>query len=246
MSKAKDRVVGAAAALALCAGIANAGLSSIVLDITAQVGGQVAHFSVPQSAGVWSGQTFSWSLTQPVSIMTSTGASLGVLTDASVFVVEDPVVAINFNIASTAQNTSFTITSPVLSFPAMSGAVGAASAAVSVTDLLGDGATLTPSGAGAYLAQYNGALPGGTNFATLVNAPVVAAPFSTTTISQEFPGGGNYAPIGGSIADISAQWQFTISPDDLASGTGVFTVIPAPASLALVGLAGLVAGRRRR
>lgn len=245
MNKIAGRVVGAAAVLAL-AGAANAGLSNIVLDITAEVNGQIAHFEVPQSAGTWSGQTFSWNLTQPVQITTTTGASLGVLTQASVFVIEDPVVAINFNIASTAQNTSFTITAPVLSFPTLTGAIGTASAAVSVTDLLGDGATLTPTGAGAYAANYNGGFPGGTNFATLLNSPVVAAPFSTTTVSQDFPGGGGFVPVGGAISDISAQWNFTISPDDLASGTGVFTVVPAPASLALIGLGGLVAGRRRR
>jgi uncharacterized protein (TIGR03382 family) len=246
MSTNVIRVVGAAAGLALVAGAASAGLSNIVLDIRAEVGGQVAQFSVPQSAGTWNGQVFTWNLAQPVPIQTAGGVTLGVLTDASVHVIQDPVVAINFNIASTALNTAFTITSPVLSFSAISGAVGSASAAVSVTDLLGDGATLTPGGAGAYRAQYNGALPGGTNFATLVNAPVVAGAFSTTTFSQDFPGGGGFVPIAGSVADISAQWDFTISPDDLASGTGVFTVIPAPASAALLALGGALVGRRRR
>lgn len=240
------RVVGGIAGLAVCAGAASAGLSDIVLDIRAQVGGQMAQFSVPQSAGSWSGQTFTWNLAQPVEIKTPGGVTLGVLTDAWVVVIEDPVVSVNFNITSTALNTSFTVTSPVLSFPAMSGAVGAASAAVTVTDMLGDGATLTPNAGAAYRAQYNGALPGGTNFASLINAPVVAGPFSTATMVQEFPGGGAFAPIAGSVSDISAQWNFTMSPDDLASGTGVFTVIPAPASLALLGMGGLLAGRRRR
>lgn len=236
----------AGAAMAMIAGAASAGLSNIVLDIHASFGGQTAQFQVPQSAGVWTGQTYNWHLTQPIAISTSTGVPLGMLTDAAIFVIQDPVVSVSFNIVSTAQNTAFTITAPVLSFPAIGSAVGAASAGVSVTDLGGDGATLTPAGSGAYVAQYNGALPGGSNFATLINNPIVAGSFGTTTVSHEFPGAGTFAPIAASVADISAQWQFTLSPDDLASGTGVFTVVPAPATAALMGLGALVVGRRRR
>ena len=139
----------AGAAMAMIAGAASAGLSNIVLDIHASFGGQTAQFQVPQSAGVWTGQTYNWHLTQPIAISTSTGVPLGMLTDAAIFVIQDPVVSVSFNIVSTAQNTAFTITAPVLSFPAIGSAVGAASAGVSVTDLGGDGATLTPAGSGA-------------------------------------------------------------------------------------------------
>ncbi len=236
----------AAGAVALIAGAASAGLSHIILQIQADVNGQVGTFSVPQSAGTWTGTSFSWTLAAPTPIMSRTGLQLGIVTDASVFVIEDPVVAVNFNIVSTAANTNFTIASPLLSFPTMTGAVGAASAAVSVTDLFGDGATLTPSGGGAYSAEYNGLVPTGTNFATLLDSAVTAGAFSTATASDEFPGGGLFAPIAGNISDISARWQFTLSPDDLASGTGVFTVVPAPSALAVVAVGGLLAGRRRR
>lgn len=235
-----------AGALAAMAGVANAGLSQVILEVQAEVNGQIGTFSVPQSAGTWTGTNFNWTLTQPVSIMSALGVELGVVESASVVVFADPVVAVNFNIASTSQNTNFTISSPLLSFPTLTNAEGSASAAVSVTDLLGNGATLTPMGAGAYAANYNGLIPGGSPFATLLGSPVVAAPFSTANASQDFPGGGLFVPIAGSINDISARWQFTMSPDDLASGTGVFTVIPAPASIGLIALGGLVGGRRRR
>lgn len=236
-----------------CAGIvgalastSSAGLSSIVLEIQAEFGGQVGFFSVPQSAGVWSGTNYNWQLTSPMSIMSPTGVSMGVLSEASVHVIEDPVIAVNFNIISTQQNTNFTIASPLLSFPAMGSALGTASAGVSVTDLFGDGATLTPTGGGAYNAQYNGLVPGGTSFATLLSTPLVAGAFSTVTASEDFPGGGGFVPIAGSVADISARWQFTLSANDLASGTGVFTVVPAPSAIGLLALGGLLGGRRRR
>lgn len=236
----------AAGAVALAAGAANAELSQIVLQIQAEVNGQVGTFSVPQSAGTWTSTSFFWNLAAPAPILTSTGVQLGLVTNASVFVVDDPIVAINFNIVSTAANTNFTIASPLLSFPTLNNAQGTASAAVSVTDLMGDGATLTPVGGGAYAAEYNGLVPTGTNFATLIDSPVIAGAFSTTTISEDFPGGGIFVPIAGNVDDISARWQFTLSPDDLASGTGVFTVVPAPSALAVVAVGGLLAGRRRR
>lgn len=236
-------VVGAIAALA---GSAHAGLSQIILEVHAEVNGMTGTYQVPQSAGVWTGQQFVWQLQQPAPIVSSTGQTLGMIQNAAVFVVEDPIIAVNFNIASTALNTSFTISSPLLSFPTIGSAIGSASAAVSVTDLGGDGATLTPNGPGAYNAHYNGLVPGGTTFADLLAGPVIAAPFSTANASQDFPGGGGFVPIAGAVSDMSARWDFTLSPNDIASGTGVFTVIPAPSAIGVIALGGLLAGRRRR
>lgn len=241
------RVGAAVAALAAAACVANAGLSQIILDVEVNVNGQTGTLQVPQSAGTWNGQQFTWNLPEPVDIMSSTtGQFLARVSEAHVFVIEDPVVDVFFSVASTQQNTSFTVTSPLLSFPTLNNAMGTASAAVSVTDLGGDGATLTPSGLGAFQAQYNGLAPFGTPFADLIGAPVVAPAFSTVTVSDEFPGGGGLVPIVPALDDISARWNFTMSPGDLASGTGVFTVVPAPAGLAVLGVAGLGFGRRRR
>jgi hypothetical protein len=116
---------------------------------------------------------------------------------------------------------------------------------VSVTDTNGDGATLAANGAGMYRSQYNGVFPTGTDFATLLASPVSAAGFSTVTSSEDFMGGA-FVPIGTTVDDISAAWQISLTAFDQASGTSVFTVVPAPGSMALLGAGTLLAARRRR
>ena len=139
------------------------------------------------------------------------------------------------------QNTVFTVDSAVLGFAPLANAVGRATAAVSVTDLNGDGASFTPTGTGAYGSYYNG---GGTLFQELLPGAVVAAANSTATASDVFPAVG-YQSIGTTLTDIQSDWNFTLSAGDLASGTSEFEVIPAPAS-AVLGLAALAGLRRRR
>jgi uncharacterized protein (TIGR03382 family) len=147
-----------------------------------------------------------------------------------------------------AMDTEFTITSALLSFGTpIDPASGRATAAVTVTDLLGNGAQLTGlgPGGGAYVAGYNGLVPGGSTFAELI--PSLAAPaFSSNAVDSDFPGGGAFAAIAGGVNDMSAQFNFTLSANDLASGTSNFEIIPAPATMALLGVGALLGRRRRR
>ncbi len=172
--------------------------------------------------------------------------------ETSVTYVQDPVINLNFSVQAGGNPTTFHIASALLTFPTIANAQGAASAAISVTDSLGDGATLTGIGAtgGAYLAQYNGFAganpPAGTTFAEL-HPLITVAPFGTATASADVPMGGGFAPIAAPVSDMSALVSFELTPFDLASGTSVYTIIPEPASLALVVLCGgLVVGHRRR
>ena len=57
---------------------------------------------------------------------------------------------------------------------------------------------------------------------------------------------GSFQPTGIDVTSISASWDFTLSAFDSATGTSTFTIVPAPASAALLGLGGLAAARRRR
>ncbi len=147
-------------------------------------------------------------------------------------------VNLGFNVAAGFLNTSFAIDAADVNFPAFGSVTGSASASVSVTSTnFGSGATLSPDGVGVYNASYNL----GTTFADLFQANLTAASLTTETYDADFAG-----PIAGSVDNIDAAWGFTLSAFDLASGTSTFTVVPTPASAALLGLGGLVAARRRR
>jgi len=198
-------------------------------------------FSVSWDDGSWDGTTWTYELTNSVDL----GA--GVVEGATIVVSNSnrsggQTVSLNFNVAAGGANTVFGISSGLANV-GYATAMGRASAAVSVTDTTGNGATLSPDGGSMYTAMYNGAP--GSAFANLLGSGVNAGAFSTATANAEFPGGGNYAAIGGAVADISAQWTFAVSALDLAAGTSVFTVVPAPGSVALLGLAGLAIRRRR-
>jgi hypothetical protein len=159
-----------------------------------------------------------------------------------------PTVNLNFAVMAGAVQTEFTISSALLSFNTpISPAEGRASAAISVTDVLGNGANLTgaASNGGSYIAQYNGLVPTGTTFAELI--PGLSAPgFGSNAVAQDFPGGGAFAPIGAAVSNMSSQFHFTLSAFDQASGTSTFEIVPAPATLALLGIGALLGRRRRR
>ncbi|MHB9038345.1 MAG: hypothetical protein ACYC64_16950 [Armatimonadota bacterium] len=154
----------------------------------------------------------------------------------------DPVITLNFVVLSGTSNTSFTISSALLSFPAIN-AEGTASAGVTVTDINGDTATATGliPGSKFYEAAYNGS----SVFAKLVTSPIVAAAYGSTTGSENVP-----PWVGmGSVSSMQSKFSFSLTPGDSASGTSVYTIreVPEPTCLGVLamGLVGLAAGRRR-
>jgi hypothetical protein len=186
--------------------------------------------------------TYNWEAAEPMSIMNSSGQVIATLAEASEMIIGDPVINLNFLVIAGNADTTFTITSALLSFPAMPGAVATASAQIGSTDLDGNGVTVTGQYAGntkGYRADYNGLVPGGTNFAELVDNQAGAA-FTSNIRSETRPQAGI-----GNVVDMSSQFQFTVSANDQASGTSIYVVTPEPASLALLALGGLVALRRR-
>ena len=163
---------------------------------------------------------------------------------------EDPMVVANFNVAAGIVNTTFTVTSSLLSFPTITNGVAIASAAISVTDsaTFGDVGQVSivglQPGGNAFSARFNG----NTNaFSHLIATGAQAiSPGGTVAFvgqSASFPA---YDPVAGSVFDMQSQFNFTLSRFDRAAGTSTFEVIPAPGTLALLGLGGLVASRRRR
>jgi len=125
---------------------------------------------------------------------------------------------------------------------------GRATASLGVTDENGDGVSLVgvgEVGIGAYRAQYNGFVPDGTTFASLVNE-VTAGPGGSGSGSQTLPEGSGYATIFDDVSDMSAIFDFTLTAEDAASSTTSYRILPEPSSaLGLMVLAGLALARRR-
>ncbi|MDX9911909.1 MAG: PEP-CTERM sorting domain-containing protein [Phycisphaerales bacterium] len=237
------------AAVAAFAGLAQAGISQNVLSIDVSWEGGSTTWSLDREqlqqdpndpAHFW------WEPSSDIQIASGIELRRGTGSDRTrIEIFEDPEVIVNFNVFSAQQNSVFTVNSALVSFAQLNNPVGVASAAVSVTDLSGNGATYTPNGLGgqAYTAFYNTST---SEFAQLLSSPLTTLPFSTNSYSQDFPIAGTQG-IAGSVDDISARWTFTLSQNALATGTSVFTVVvPTPASGLLLGAGVLVAGRRRR
>ncbi|MCC7390133.1 MAG: hypothetical protein IT431_15340 [Phycisphaerales bacterium] len=247
MSKLNTGLVCAVVAIAGLAGGASADLTNEVFVLSAQVGGQNGSFMATLEDGYFDNDgNFFWTLDSEIEIQGDNGDVLATLSGASLIVMQDPVISMNFNVQAANQNTIFSVHSGLLSFAQIASPIGAASAGVTVTDINGNGATLSPDGSSIYASQYNGNYPNGTPFADLLNSAVSAGAFQTGSASDEYPGGGNFVSIGVPVDSMSAAWTFTLSPYDVASGTSTFVVIPNPAGASLLGLAGLAACRRRR
>jgi len=233
-------------------GIASAATGEIsdpVFSITATNANGTGTTTFGVDEGQWDGDTFSFELNDAYEIWNEAGtALLAEVKSISTTVIEDPVVEINFNVVAANMETAFMVDSTLLSFPALNAPTGKATAGITITDQNGDGASLTGDlGDGnAYRAVVNGSPGVGDDVATLVG-DFSAGSFSSNTSNGAFDdGNGGFVALSGPISSISAQFQFTVSPFDAASGTSVFTVVPAPASVSLIGVGLLAATRRRR
>jgi hypothetical protein len=247
----------ASAALLLASSGAFASMSEYCFSIraTATINGQLqtALFQVrSDSAEVYYDEvsgTYGWDLQSPLDLVSQEGTLLGVLRQGSIRAIEDPVVSVNFAVSAGAVMTSFDITSTQLSFANINSATGSASAAFSANDDSGDG-LVTVSHAGSflnnalYVARYNNvALPlDGTDFG---GGLLVSGPYSHPAVTGDAGSVPNQV-IPGTISNMQAGFQFTVTPGDFVSGTSTFTVVPAPGAVGLLGLAGLIVSRRRR
>jgi uncharacterized protein (TIGR03382 family) len=227
-----------------------ADISDIVLRIEATNEMGTAVFEGHLSDGTWyEGREYIWESRTPIMMLNQSGQVIASFNGGRVRCVDDPIVQLNFSVSAGTLNTTFTITSPLLSFAAISNAEGRASAGVTATDIDGNGATVMPANQPSlYTSRYNGAVPGGTLFADLIDGPVAAPAFDTNSASEDFPGGGLFTPVAGAVSDMSSRFRFSLTANDDASGTSTYEIrpIPAPGAVTLLGLGGLLAGRRRR
>ena len=229
--------------LVWCVTPAQAGISAISFEVTASssLGSGTYQIEMGLTNHDLVTDTWWWTLASPLSIMD--GLNTIATIDAASFVyIGDPQVNFDFTVTAGAAVVEITVSSALLSFTTINSASGSASASLELVDAGGGGASLFGLGPGgaAYLAQYNGFVPGGTAFANLLTTPL-SGPSSAT---ESFPVSG-FAAIGVPVFDMSAQFHFSLSANDQAIGSSSFEIIPAPGALGLLAI-GLIGSRRRR
>lgn len=218
------------------------GAAFVIEATNAQGTGQVV---VPIEFGVVgdNGESYTYSLPSALTITSQSGQEIATLLSFNEFMLADPQVSLGFSVQSGVSDTTFTISTALLSFPSLNSPIGTASGSLTVTDTNGDGATLSGiDGAPIYEWDYNGFVPGGTTFASFINSVVAGPNFSNV-------GNGSLGPsvIPGSVSDMSGRVSFNLSANDLASGTGVFVIqIPTPGAMGFATIAGLVLLPKRR
>lgn len=244
-----------AAAGMLAASTANADLLGMVSvkAFNADTNGQIGDAFTAQVTGEWVNGHLIWNWSGEASFGSDSNPNNNAkLTEIGLDLFADPIVNSNFNVSAGAFNTTFVIDSVILAFPTIGAAeaYGRASAQIGVTASVGLGApgvTLTglQSGGTAYAAYFN-APPSPTGPSGSLFSNLITGGFSAGSTSYTASTGLGYLPLGVDANDISSQFRFSLSAFDRAAGSSTFEVIPAPGTLALLGLGGLVAGRRRR
>jgi hypothetical protein len=236
-----------AVALLGCASTALGDLSDIVFSVVAENRSGRATFQAHISEGSWDSQrrTYTWRLPQPVELRDEEGDLIAVLQQGSTLVRKNPQISLGYLVQAGDSLTTFTITSGLLSFGTMNNPDARASASMGITDINGDGAELNGlhDGPAAYLAEYNGFVPGGSTFSALIGSIRASSGGSGSVFQNDPPSG--YRRINGGVFDMSTQYKFSLTPFDTSSGTSNFEMVPEPAAVGLLAL-GVLAMMRRR
>jgi hypothetical protein len=242
-------------ALGLTGTAAYADMPDVVFEITAEAGGYSTTVPILAEWGDYNEETGVWSWEMPAYLeFWDDFVYLGTMTEFTVNIHEDPEVNLNFAVQSGSEDTDFHIASALLSFDPITEPEGRASATFTMTDFDGSGATLTgigdPDGVGGgYLAQYNGWAgdpfngPQGTTFAEGITS-MSAGAYQTDVENLNVPESG-WLPIDETVYDMSSLISFTLTANDLASGTSHYEIVPEPGALMMLAVGGLALLRRR-
>lgn len=222
-------------------------ISDIIYSVVAENRSGRATFTARFSDGSWDSQRriFTWRLPLPVELRDEDDDLIAILEQGSTQVRENPQISIGYLVQAGSSLTTFTITSALLSFSTMNNPDARASVSMGITDIDGNGAELRGlhDGPAAYLAEYNGFVPGGSTFSALIGSIVVGSGGSGSAFQNDPPTG--YRMITGGVSDMSVQYKFSLTANDTSSGTSNYRIIPEPASIVLLGLGVLKMMRRR-
>jgi len=152
-------------------------------------------------------------------------------------------IDIDFGVRAGLSNTTFTLISPTMSFGPLQNARGLVSAGLVGTDQNTNGITVGPTGLNGFgfNAMFNGPLV----FRSYFDQSMVNVASGSVGAAGNMVPGGMFQPMG-TVANMTTQFDFMVTAGDTAGGTTTYSVAPAPTTLAIVGLSGLLLGRRRR
>jgi len=251
--KSSALLLAAGLAILGTAGAANADISDIVFFIRAETpDGRFAEFEHRFDPQYYDPERgfYDWVLTAPVNMQALDGSIIAVINMAAETCNEDPEITLNFSVSAGAMSTVFTINSAVLGFgSAIVNPEARVTGSVNGTDLDDDGISIAPTGlTGLYSSHYNNptVVGSGTTFRDLMLAGAVGV--GSVAVSETYPlPSGSYVTVADTVDDMSAQFHFSLSGGDTATGTSFYRMqVPAPGALSLLGLAGLLVARRRR
>jgi hypothetical protein len=225
---------------------AMASVTDPFLHVTASNASGSGTFDVPLADVTMNANgSFSYVLPAPVQIMSGPNV-IAEITAMTSFVRPltgglPNLISVGFTFFAGTSTTTFTVDSTLLTINPIMGEGARTSAGFTITDMDGNGATMAgTNGPGSFVAQYNG----NTQFANVLPGTAVG-PGGSQTMNAALPGGGAYTSLG-NVDSMSSHWGFTLTGNDQVGVTSVWEVIPAPGTLALMGLASLSLSRRSR
>lgn len=217
----------------------------VMITLNAQSSAGLGSFSVTRQEGFCgdNGAWWSWNYNNPDNPLPIMDGSetIGSFNRLGATLFGDPAVNVVYGVSAGPAPTLFSISSGAI-IPNMVYATAGASAANTLTDNNGNGASLVGlfSGGQSFRADYN--IGGPTVvYADMEESLAVGAFGSTGSTTPDVN-----TPIGVPVGSIRATFEFSLTAFDSSGGTGVFHVEPEPSSLSLLAVAMLLGLRRRR
>ncbi len=181
---------------------------------------------------------YRWSLPGPVTLLGSNGVTpLGVVRALEVTIRTDPSVALDFDVAADNALTTFNLTATPITFAPLRRPSAFAHSTLKVRDANRNGsarATGLLTGPGGlsriYVARYNGTSAWAWFFSPLIVMSAGATSEAEEGRPMPPPGGAPgtaWEKIPGDVSRLDAQFAFTLTANDSASGASLFRLLPA-------------------